>query len=378
MPRPGPKRKIPDPASRRESVTPFSAAVRRGLVKSLLAWYGRHGRDLPWRSRAAKADPYRVWLSEIMLQQTTVATVLPRYRQFLACWPRIGALAAASLDEVLHEWQGLGYYARARNLHACAQRLWRDSGGVFPDTEVALRALPGTGDYTAAAIAAISFDRPATVIDGNVERVVARLHAIETPLPAAKTDIAQAAAALTPKSRPGDYAQAVMDLGSTICRPRNPGCAACPWARRCRARAAGNPESFPHRPAVKPRPVRHAIAFVAADKSGAVLLRKRALKGLLGGMIEFPSTPWREAPWTLREARAHAPVRGRWRMVEGGIGHTFTHFHLEVRVALGELQGRKNAGGGFWADPGDFDALALAVLTRKIGRHGGTFDSSAD
>ncbi len=352
---------------------PFEAATARGLQRRLVNWYVRHGRDLPWREPDALADPYRIWLSEIMLQQTTVATVEPRYHRFLARWPTIKKLAAAPLDDVLHEWQGLGYYARARNLHACANVVSEAHGGVFPDTEDALRALPGIGAYTAAAIAAFAFGAPTTIVDGNVERVMARLFAIEQPLPGAKKILAAAAATLSPKKRTGDYGQAIMDLGAEICRPKNPDCPSCPWSIRCRAYAAGDPARYPVRSKAKPRPIRFGIAFLVSDGNGKWLLQKRPEKGLLGGMIEFLSTPWADQKITMRTAKSHAPLGGRWRLMPGSVGHTFTHFHLEMRVATGTVDVTKGmhvplpeATNTFWAEASEFGDYAFATLTWKI------------
>ncbi|HVO17494.1 MAG TPA: A/G-specific adenine glycosylase, partial [Alphaproteobacteria bacterium] len=259
---------------------PGSASVK-GPAAALLAWYDRHRRRLPWRAGPGeRPDPYRVWLSEIMLQQTTVATVGPYFTAFLERWPDVARLAAAPLDDVLHAWQGLGYYARARNLHRCAAVVARDHGGRFPDTEDALRALPGVGAYTAAAIAAIAFDRPAVVVDGNVERVVARLHAVDAPLPAAKPELRRLAAALTPDARPGDFAQAMMDLGATLCTPRAPRCVLCPLMAGCAARTRGIAEELPRRTAKPEKPTRRGVAFFAVDADGAVLLRRRDESGL--------------------------------------------------------------------------------------------------
>ncbi|HZT50868.1 MAG TPA: A/G-specific adenine glycosylase, partial [Stellaceae bacterium] len=281
------------------------AALPATPADLLLAWYDRHRRVLPWRALPGeRPDPYRVWLSEVMLQQTTVPAVMGYFARFLERWPDVAALAAAPLDEVLHAWQGLGYYARARNLHACARAVVARHGGAFPRDEAALRALPGIGDYTAAAIAAIAFDRRAAPVDGNVERVTARLFAIETPLPEAKPELRRLAASLVPERRAGDYAQAAMDLGATLCTPRKPRCVLCPWREECRARALGVAENLPRRRAAAARPVRRGVAFWAVREDGAVLLRRRPEAGLLGGMMEVPSTPWRAAEWSEAEAAA--------------------------------------------------------------------------
>src|SRR5437870_9775184 len=288
----------------------------------LLAWYDRHRRKLPWRAPpGTPSDPYRVWLSEIMLQQTTVATVRPYFDRFMARWPDISALAAASLDEVLQLWQGLGYYARARNLHACARAVVDRHRGFLPDEIGTLRALPGIGDYTAAAIAAIAFDRQAVAIDGNVERVIARLLAVREPLPVAKSRLEALAAALVPEQRAGDFAQALMDLGATICTPRRPRCVLCPWRACCAAVAFGMAEALPARAEKPERPLRHGVAFWLTRADGWVLLRRRPDRGLLGGMIEVPSTPWRTAPWTFAEAVRSAPVAVAWSPLPGAVRH---------------------------------------------------------
>ena len=336
---------------------------------SLLAWYDRHRRDLPWRAPpGASADPYAVWVSEIMLQQTTAAAVTPYFRAFLVRWRNVADLAAADLDDVLHAWQGLGYYARARNLHACARAVVAEHAGRFPDEETALRRLPGIGAYTAAAIAAIAFDRPATPVDANVLRVVARLHAVETPLPAARSELAALAAALTPRSRPGDFAQAMMDLGATLCAPRRPRCAECPWREGCRAHALGAPERYPLRAEKGEKPVRRGVVFWATRPDGSVLLQRRPKEGLLGGLMEFPSTPWRAEPWREDDALAQAPVAAGWTAVPGVVRHTFTHFHLELHVVTGRCAADAGPRGATWCRPEEFAALALPTLMKKVAR----------
>ncbi len=305
------------------------------VAPALLAWYDKHARTLPWRvgpkarKQGARADPYAVWLSEIMLQQTTVATVGPRYAEFLKRWPTVAAMASAPLDDVLGAWAGLGYYARARNLHKCAVTVARDHGGDFPDTEEILRELPGVGDYTAAAIAAIAFDRRAVVVDGNIERVVARIFEIETPLPAAKIEIKRRADEIWPAKRSGDFAQGLMDLGAGVCRPKAPVCLLCPIADHCGARASGMQEKYPVKAAKKAKPARAGAAFALFNAKGEILFERRPEKGLLGGMMGLPGTPWAEEP--LRDVFASAPVKTKWKKV-GEATHTFTHFHLTLDV----------------------------------------------
>ena len=333
----------------------------------LLDWYDRHGRHLPWRKPTGETPlAYHVWVSEIMLQQTTTATVAPYYRDFIARWPRLEDLAAAPLDAVLHAWQGLGYYARARHLPKFASAICASPGGRLPDDEAQLRALPGIGAYTAAAIAAIAFDKPATVVDGNVERVMARLHAVERPLPGAKPALRELARALTPEARPGDYAQALMDLGATVCTPRNPACERCPWRGFCAAHSQGRTAELPRREAKPARPTWRGMAFWTARPDGAVLLRRRPEQGLLGGMIELPSTPWRARPWSLISARGHEPMAADWRRVDGTVHHGFTHFALEITLLAAEVE---QGDDGLWRHPDDFGELALPTLTKKLVRH---------
>ncbi|MDZ4736548.1 MAG: A/G-specific adenine glycosylase [Rhodospirillaceae bacterium] len=340
------------------------------FARALLGWYDRHRRHLPWRAeRGRRSDPYRVWLSEIMLQQTTVVTVGPYFLRFLERWPSIDRLAAASLDEVLQEWQGLGYYARARNLHRCARVVTEEHGGRFPDDEAGLRALPGIGLYTSAAIAAIAFDRPATVVDGNVERVVARLYALETPLPAAKPELRRLAADLTPDKRPGDFAQAMMDLGALICVPSRPNCAICPVISFCAVGGKKKAGDYPRRAPRKTRPLRQGVVFWVERADGAVLLRRRAEAGLLGGLMEFPSTPWREEAWTTDEALAEAPLKADWQSVAGLVSHGFTHFELELGVLRTKVG--RNKLDGVWVRPDELGRHALPTLMRRVAAHMG-------
>jgi len=308
------------------------------IAEALLPWYGRERRHLPWRAEPGETpDPYKVWLSEIMLQQTTVKAVLPRYGLFVRRWPDVAALAHAELGEVLGAWAGLGYYARARNLHACARAVAQHHGGRFPQSEAELRKLPGVGGYTAAAIAAIAFGARATPVDGNIERVVARLFAVITPLPESKPEIRTLAETLTPQDRPGDFAQAMMDLGAMICTPRRPACGLCPVQPDCHGYTAALAEVLPYREEKMERPVRRGATYVAIRSDGAVLLRERPLKGLLGGMLETPSSPWGEEVPKGNAVHIHAPVKAEWRKVPGLVQHTFTHFHLELSVYRAEV-----------------------------------------
>lgn len=336
---------------------------------ALLDWYDTHGRDLPWRLKnGVRPDPYRVWLSEIMLQQTTVATVGPYFRDFTARWPTVEALAAADLDSVLHAWQGLGYYARARNLHKCAGVVASEHRGRFPDDEPGLLKLPGIGPYTAAAIAAIAFNLRCAPVDGNIERVISRLMCIEAPPPGLRSLVADALAPLIPEGRPGDFVQAMMDLGASLCSPRAPQCPACPWAGMCGAMAAQKTGDLPKRPVKKPKPHRQGIAFWIENTDGAVLLRRRPEKGLLGGMMEFPSTDWREADWPLEEAFASAPVTTKWTALPGVVSHTFTHFHLHLTVVAANGCPVKQAS-AIWSLPDRLGDHALPTVMKKIARH---------
>lgn len=331
------------------------------ISEQLLAWYDRHARVLPWRSPpgAPAPDPYAVWLSEVMLQQTTVAAVRPYFERFLARWPTVQALAEAEDAELMAAWAGLGYYSRARNLLACARMVVHDHGGRFPRTASELRTLPGIGDYTSAAIAAIAFGEAATVVDGNVERVVARLFAIGEP--AAKGSIRVRAAELTPADRPGDYAQAMMDLGATICTPRNPACAICPVRSHCQAFAQGRPEAFPVKPPKAAKPHRRGVVFWA-EADGHVLLVTRPAKGLLGGMRALPSGEWGAA------ARLEsAPMAAEWRVIDTPVRHIFTHFYLDLSVASATVP-RANVPGGEWWPIAELDAAGLPTVFDKAAR----------
>lgn len=353
-----------------KSPSPASAFDRAAVAPALLEWYDRHHRDLPWRTTpaAAKAgarpDPYHVWLSEVMLQQTTVEAVKPYFRAFLARWPDVASLAAAPVDDVMRAWAGLGYYSRARNLKRCAEAVAALPGGAFPRDEETLRTLPGIGGYTAAAIAAIAFDGQAAVVDGNVERVTCRLFAIETPMPAARPEIRRHVEAMTPARRPGDFAQAMMDLGATICTPRRPACVLCPLREACMGLVAGNPERLPVKAAKKRKPLRKGAAFVAVRGDGAVLLRKRADKGLLGGMSEVPTSDW-TARQDGEESVSAAPFAADWRRT-GTIAHVFTHFALELAVYRAD-DVRIGAPADHWWSGADMIAgEALPTVMKKV------------
>jgi len=346
----------------------------------LLEWYDRHRRALPWRPASGEAvDPYRVWLSEIMLQQTGVKTVGPYFEKFVARWPDLGALARASPDDVLRMWAGLGYYSRARNLHACAVAVWRDHGGVFPDTAPALQELPGIGPYTAAAIAAIAFGRRVMPVDGNIERVVSRLFAVEEPLPQAKPLIAQLAASLLASSpldeaisRAGDSAQALMDLGSSICTPKKPACVLCPLIAGCASRTAGTQEAYPRKAPKKSGTLRRGAAFVVT-RGDRLLVRSRPEKGLLGGMTEVPGSDWLAAQDDQAALRQAPVVTGiaRWHRKAGVVSHVFTHFPLELVVYTATPAARATAPPGMrWVPIATLADEALPNLMRKVIAHG--------
>ena len=328
------------------------------IAPLLLEWYDRHARMLPWRvppQSGARAGPYRVWLSEVMLQQTTVAAVKGYFERFTARWPTVEALAAADDAEVMAEWAGLGYYARARNLMRCARAV--AAMGGFPRTRAELMELPGIGPYTASAIAAIAFDAPETVVDGNVERVMARLFDEHTPLPAAKPILIDHAARLTPQMRPGDYAQAVMDLGATICTPRNPACGTCPLRVPCTARAAGTATRLPQKTRKAAKPVRFGIAYIGQRADGAWLMERRPDRGLLGGTLGWPGTDWREA------APVEAPpIPADWQDAGAEVRHTFTHFHLRLSLRVARLP---LATEGHFIAAEEFDPAQLPTLMRK-------------
>ncbi len=338
----------------------------------LLNWYDSHARELPWRIGPAQhakdvmPDPYRIWLSEVMLQQTTVASVIPYFERFTARWPTVADLAAAEDAHVMGEWAGLGYYARARNLLKCARAVVADHAGQFPDQPAALLGLPGIGPYTAAAIAAIAFDQPQVVVDGNIERVMARLHNDPTPLPRAKAAFTRAAAALTPIHRPGDYAQAVMDLGAMICTPKSPNCGLCPWRLPCRARAEGTQETLPRKTPRKPKPTRLGIAYVVQRPDGALLLERRPGKGLLGGMLGWPGSDWNEAPAPA------PPLSAGWQLLPVEARHTFTHFHLRLQIMLAQVGADARPKTGAFIAYRNFNRSELPTVMRKV------FDLSHD
>ena len=332
----------------------------------LLAWYDRHARDLPWRTDGPR-DPYSVWLAEIMLQQTTVPVVIPYYHRFLERWPTLADLAAEDRDEILAGWAGLGYYARATRLHECARIIVRDHAGRFPTTAAQLRKLPGIGAYTAGAIAAIAFGQPEAAIDGNVERVMARYLAVDEPANRLGRLVRRAVSDMVARHRPGDFAEALMDLGSMVCTVRAPHCGVCPLHGDCRARQRGLVDSLPRRSLRRQRPLHRALAFWLESADGRVMLSRREEQALLRDMLEVPSTPWREDDWTLREALAHAPRPGNWTLLDGCVAHTFTHLSVTFRIAT--LRGVAVSDDERWHTREDFAALALPTMTRKIIDH---------
>lgn len=340
--------------------------MRETAGSALLEWYDTHARTLPWRvapedrARGEAPDPYAVWLSEIMLQQTTVAAVGPYFHRFMQRWPTVDHLAQAQDADVMAEWAGLGYYARARNLLRCARVVSADFGGRFPDEEAALLTLPGVGPYTAAAVAAIAFDRPALVVDGNVERVITRAFDIDRPTKEAKAQIKANLAQIAPASRPGDFAQAMMDLGATICTPKSPACGICPLIGDCAARAAGTQAQRPVKSPKVPKPTRLGIAYVAVRNDGAVLLETRPETGLLGGMLGWPTSDWSDAP------SDQPPLGGAWWDARGEVRHTFTHFHLRLAVRILHVGMNANAARGEFVPRANFRPGDLPTLMRKV------------
>jgi A/G-specific adenine glycosylase len=339
----------------------------RELSKDLLDWYDTNARVMPWRTAPAdkragtRPDPYAVWLSEVMLQQTTVAAVTDYFTRFTTRWPTVADLAAAEDGDVMAEWAGLGYYARARNLLKCARAVVAQHGGQFPADHAALLALPGIGPYTAAAISSIAFDLPHAVLDGNVERVMARIYDEHTPLPAAKPILMDHAAALTPDARPGDYAQAVMDLGATICTPRSPACGICPWRDPCLARQRGTAPELPKKTPKKAKPVRHGTVYVARRPDGAYLLERRPDRGLLGGMLGWPGSDWVDV--SLERPTGTPPVDAAWSELRGEVRHTFTHFHLILTVMLAETDADPDR--GRFLTRAEFGPSDLPTVMRK-------------
>jgi A/G-specific adenine glycosylase len=336
------------------------------LSKDLLEWYDLHARVLLWRVSPAdrkagiQPDPYRIWMSEIMLQQTTVAAVKEYFLKFTTRWPTVSDLAAAQDADVMAAWAGLGYYARARNLLKCARVVRDEFGGVFPKTRDALQTLPGIGPYTSAAISSIAFDAPETVLDGNVERVMSRLHNDSTPLPQAKPLFTDYAAQITPNIRPGDYAQAIMDLGATICTPKSPACGICPWRDPCEARMAGTADTLPAKTPKKPKPTRLGTAYVARRADGAWLLETRPDKGLLGGMLGWPGTDWDDAP------KPNQPFQANWQPLPGEVRHTFTHFHLRLNIELAVAPAGITPSAGTFIEHSEFRPSDLPTLMRKV------------
>jgi A/G-specific adenine glycosylase len=354
-----------------------AAGARLPETGLLLDWYDRHRRELPWRARRGEApDPYRVWLSEIMLQQTTVRSVSSYFGRFLARFPDVRALAAAPLEEVLAAWAGLGYYSRARNLHACAKAVIERHGGNFPTTAAELAALPGIGPYTAAAIASIAFEEKTVPVDGNVERVIARLFRLESELPRARAEIRAVAERLVPPRRHGDFAQALMDLGAMICRPRQPSCGLCPWADHCAAHTAADPEGYPRKSPKREGRVRKGAAFVVVRQDGAILVRRRSERGLLGGMTEVPGSEWlTDLSSAAALAQAPHPVAGpgwKWRRLSGHVRHVFTHFPLEIEVFVASARIDAQAPAGSRFLPRDeIPGAAFPTLMRKVLAHAG-------
>ena len=343
------------------------------IAARVLAWWDVSRRELPWRAApGVKPDPYRVWLSEVLLQQTTAAAAAPYFLKFVSQWPTVEALAEAPLDAIMSAFAGLGYYSRARNLHVCAREVAR-RGGRFPSAERELRALPGVGAYTAAAVAAIAFGEPAAPVDGNIARILTRLHAIEAPILAARRRIAEAAVALTPADRPGDFAQALMDIGATICRPRNPDCLACPLNEACAAYATGQAEAYPRRGAVKAKPIRLGAAFFARRADGAVLARRRPPKGLLGATLELPGGPWESGDGAAIDA-LHAPFAARWRRLPGEVEQVFTHFVLRLTLYAADMGAvPPQVEGAIWVEPGRVESAGFSSVMLKALTHARRF-----
>ena len=338
----------------------------RDLSSNLLEWYDVHARPMPWRTPPAEKkagvqpDPYRIWLSEVMLQQTTVAAVKDYFNRFTTRWPTVASLAAADDGDVMGEWAGLGYYARARNLLKCARVITDEHSGIFPDDHATLLTLPGIGPYTAAAISSIAFDLRHVVVDGNVERVMSRLYDIHAPLPASKLELTAKAEHLTPNQRTGDYAQAVMDLGATICTPKSPACGICPWHEPCKARKAGTAPDLPKKTPKKPKPTRHGTVYLGRRSDGAWLLERRPNKGLLGGMLGWPGSDWIDV--TTPRPIGTPPTPADWKTEEGEVRHTFTHFHLLLTVMSATIESNEQL---LFLGHNDFRPSDLPTVMRK-------------
>ena len=338
----------------------------RDQTRELLAWYDVHAREMPWRvgpaerAQGVKPDPYHVWMSEVMLQQTTVAAVKDYFLKFIGLWPTVHDLAGAEDADVMAAWAGLGYYARARNLLKCARVVVAEYEGAFPANHAALLKLPGIGPYTASAVSSIAFDLPETVLDGNVERVMARRHNVQTPLPTAKPELMELAEGYTPTERPGDYAQAVMDLGATICTPKNPACGICPWRDGCEGRLAGTAIDLPRKLPKKTKPTRLGIAYVARRDDGAWLLETRPEKGLLGGMLGWPGSDWNEDP------APNPPLDTDWTELHEEARHTFTHFHLQLKIMTATVPMHATPAVGSFTPHTDFSPTGLPTVMRKV------------
>lgn len=340
----------------------MKAVLSMSISADLLKWYDQHHRKLPWRANPGeKPTPYHVWISEIMLQQTTVPTVIDYFNRFIQKWPSIKHLATASLDDVLHAWQGLGYYSRARNLHKCAQVIASDYGGEIPKEEKELIKLPGIGPYTAAAISAIAYDIPAPVVDGNIERILSRLYTLDTPPKQVKNKLTAYMNTLVPKKRPGDFVQSLMDLGSSVCTPNNPICVTCPIQPYCQAHSKNTVNKYPVKPEKKEKPTKHAYVFLLFNNENKVLLEKRPTKGLLGGMIGFPTSKWSTTEPCIKDLKSST---GKNLVItQNKIKHTFTHFHLFLTIVTGET---KKHPSGFYAHPNEYVEFAIPTLMKKV------------
>ncbi len=355
-------------------------ASAKELLTKLLAWYDIHRRTLPWRAMpGSNSNPYHVLVSELMLQQTTVATVQKRFGAFIERFPNIEALANATESDVLHAWQGLGYYRRARALHACARKVIADEDGCLRRDVQSLMTLPGIGAYTAKAIAAIAYDQPVLPVDGNVMRVLSRLFLVETPLPKATGELQELALTFEPCPRPSDTAQAFMDLGATICRPSRPDCINCPWSQDCAAHHEGKAADLPNRQSKRPRPTRHGVAFLLTREDGAVYFRRRHNEGLLGGLHELPSSRWEPVSVDRDEALMEAPIKADWHFHKGHVRHIFTHFVLELELAettlsaiqIEEFGKESGLSDGLWLDSSSFHELTLPTVMKKLLRQAG-------